>query len=204
MENASQNFAGNQAQNQSQSQVAPFLAPEPQTKSNLGNTYFAQPYNLDAAGFYFSDMDDYNAKAEGLLDAFGSPVEEFELQFIDGSSADAELFAAAGINQANLEQWFDDLEDLDEQEKAALFAILSLGYNLDQALEKIEDATLFRGRLEDAAEELFDEIYLSEIPENLHSYIDYSRFARDCELSGDMSEFEFAGETWTLTNAPGL
>ena len=191
----------------SQNQQPPTLAfpqtPEP-SKEQFGNTYFAQPYNLDAAGFYFSDFEDYQAKAEGLLDSFGCPVEEFELQFIDGSGADAELFAAAGINQANLEQWFDDLEYLDDTEKAALFAILSLGYNLDQAIEKIEGATLYRGRLEDAAEELFDEIYLSEIPENLHSYIDYSRFARDCELSGDMTEFEFAGETWTLTNASSL
>jgi hypothetical protein len=190
-------------QNQQTKHLAFPQTPEP-SKEQFGNTFFAQPYNLDAAGFYFSDLDDYNAKAEGLLDSFGCPVEEVEIMFIDGSGADAELFAAAGINQANLEQWFDDLEDLDEQEKAALFAILSLGYGLEQALEKIEDATLYRGRLEDAAEELFDEIYLSEIPENLHSYIDYSRFARDCELSGDMSEFEFAGETWTLTNASGL
>ena len=145
------------SQNQQPQTLAFPQTPEP-SKEQFGNTYFAQPYNLDAAG----------------------------------------------INQANLEQWFDDLEYLDDTEKAALFAILSLGYNLDQAIEKIEGATLYRGRLEDAAEELFDEIYLSEIPKNLHSYIDYSRFARDCELSGDMTEFEFAGETWTLTNASSL
>lgn len=187
-----------------QTQTLAFPQPPEPSKEQFGNSYFAQPYNLDAAGFYFHDFEDYTAKADGLLDAFGCPVEEFEVQFIDGSSADAELFAAAGINQANLEQWFDELEDLDEMEKAALFAILELGYNLDQALEKMEDATLYQGRLEDAAEELFDEIYASEIPEHLQSYIDYSRFARDCELSGDMSEFSFAGQTWTLTNASSL
>lgn len=197
------NLTAQSASGQNQTQTLAFpQTPEP-SKEQFGNTFFAQPYNLDATGFYFSDFEDYQAKAEGLLDAFGCPVEEFEIMFISGEDADAELFAAAGINQANLEQWLE-LEDLDEQEKAALFAILSLGYNLDQALEKIEDATLFRGRLEDAAEELFDEIYLGEIPENLRAYIDYERFARDCELSGDMSEFEFAGETWTMTNASSL
>ena len=37
----------------------------------------------------------------------------------------------------------------------------------------------------DFAEELFDELYLHEIPEHLHYYIDYEKFARDLECSGD-------------------
>jgi hypothetical protein len=68
-------------------------------------------------------------------------------------------------------------------------------------VRNIDDVSLFPGELKEAAEALFDECYLSEIPEHVRSYIDYEAFARDCRLSGDMYEFEFNGDTWTCTNA---
>jgi hypothetical protein len=74
---------------------------------------------------------------------------------------------------------------------------------MDQALEKIDEPSIYEGELKDAAEELFDECYLSDIPESVRNYIDYAAFARDCELGGDMTEFEFAGTTYTCTNASG-
>ncbi|MFZ6845529.1 hypothetical protein [Undibacterium sp. RuTC16W] len=45
--------------------------------------FFAQPYNISAVGFYFDTLEAYTEKSESLLDAFGNPVEEFEIQFID-------------------------------------------------------------------------------------------------------------------------
>lgn len=51
------------------------------------STFFAQPYSLDAVGFYFDTLEAYPEKSENLLDAFGNPVEEFEIQFIDGRTA---------------------------------------------------------------------------------------------------------------------
>jgi hypothetical protein len=64
--------------------------------------------------------------------------------------------------------------------------------------------SIFQGKLHDAVAELFDECYTHDIPENLRNYIDHDAFARDCELSGDMDEFTFAGETYTCTNASGI
>jgi hypothetical protein len=55
-------------------------------------TLYAQPYDISANGFYFDTVDDYNEKATKLLNSYGQPVEEFELQFIDGESIDADLF----------------------------------------------------------------------------------------------------------------
>ncbi len=52
----------------------------------------ATPYNIDAAGFYFDSLEDYQTKTENHLDRFGNLVEEFEIQFIDGD--DSELFDA--------------------------------------------------------------------------------------------------------------
>ena len=40
-----------------------------------------------------------------------------------------------------------------------------------------------------------------DIPETVRSYIDYERFARDCEPGRDMAEFKYHGDTWTCTNA---
>jgi hypothetical protein len=95
--------------------------------SNNPNQFHAQPYDMDKAGFYFSDLESYEAGVEA------SGAEEFEIQFIDGD--DCELFNACGINQSNLERWFDDIEPLDHDEKTALFFVMScLSYKLDEAL----------------------------------------------------------------------
>jgi hypothetical protein len=167
------------------------------------NSYYAQPYSLDATGFYFDTLEDYNEKVDSLKDCWGNPVEEFEIQYIDGD--DSDLFTAISINQSNMATWFDDVEPLNENEKAALYYLVSVvGYNLPSALDKIEEVTLYDGRLEDAAEELFDDCYAHEIPENLRNYIDYKAFARDCELGGDMCEFNYNGATYTCTNSSGI
>ena len=65
-------------------------------------TLHAQPYNLDAVGFYFESAEEFTTKAEGLTDCHGLAVEEFEIQFIDGDTGDAQLFEVCGINQTGL------------------------------------------------------------------------------------------------------
>lgn len=168
-------------------------------------TYFAQPYSLDAEGFYFSDYEDYQQKVEALRDCHGNQVEEFEIQFIDGSSEECDLFQACNVNQINLEAFLDMLDEVPEYQFSALFYLCGVqGYSMADAMDKLDDVTIFSGSLEDASEELFDEIYAHEIPDNLRVYIDYSAFARDCEYGGDMCEFEFGGETCTCTNANGI
>lgn len=166
-------------------------------------TLHATPYNRDAVGFYFENATEYEAKATMHVDRFGNLVEEFEIQFIDGD--DAELFEACGINQANLNVWFDDVEFLQDFEKASLFYLVSVaGYVLDQALEKMNDTCIYQGELMEVATELFDECYLHTLPENLRYYIDYKKFANDCSVSGDMCEFEYAGTTYTCTNSNAI
>jgi hypothetical protein len=178
--------------------------PKNDTKAeNTMSTFFAQTYSLDAVGFYFDTLEAYTGKSESLLDAFGNPVEEFEIQFIDGD--DCELFLACRINQGNLAVWFDDVADLSDQEKTALFYLCSiLGYSLENALGKLEEVNLSEGTLKDVAETLFDEFYLNDVPESVRAYIDYEKYARDCEIGGDLYEFDFNGTTWTCTNASGI
>jgi hypothetical protein len=166
-------------------------------------TLFAQPYNIDAQGFYFTSAEEYETKQEALRDRFGNPVEEFEIQYIDGD--DGQLFDACRIHQANLATWFDDIETLEDNEKTALFYLVDQGgYDLDSALSAVDDVCLYEGPLLDAATELFDEIYLPEVPEAVQYYIDYAAFARDCSCGGDMVEFIYEGTTYTCTNANGI
>ena len=165
-------------------------------------TLYAQPYNINARGFYFGSMAEYNEKSEELTDRYGSLVEEFEIQFIDGDREDAQLFSACSVNQCNLEQFFTLVDEFDDREKAALFYLTNVnGQSMEDAVSNLDDVNLYEGYLKEAAEELFDECYAHEIPESLRCYIDYEAFARDCELGGDMYEFEFAGKTYTCTNA---
>lgn len=166
-------------------------------------TLHATPYNFDAAGFYFTDAKDYETKAKVHVDRYGYLVEEFEIQFIDGD--DAELFEACSINQSNLNIWFNEIEFLQDFEKVSLYYLVGvIGYNFEQALTKIDEPSIYRGELLDAAAELFDECYLHTIPDNIKYYVDYEKFARDCKLGGDMCEFEYTGTTFTCTNSNAM
>ncbi len=183
-------------------QVAQFLAPETSTEQ-FSVTLYAQPYNRDAQGFYFHSAEEFESKSENLQDRFGCPVEEFEIQFIDGD--DAELFDACGIDQCNLSSWFDEIEVLDDHEKISLYFLIGvLCYSLDSAMEKIDEVSVFHGDAQEAAEELFDDCYAHAIPDNLRFYFDMEKFARDLEIGGDFNEFEFQGRTYTCTNASGI
>lgn len=160
-------------------------------------TLHATPYNLDATGFYFDSLEEYQVKANN------SQAKEFEIQFINGN--DAALFEACGIDQTNLNTWFDDIESLSDSDKINLYYLVGCaGYTLSLALDKLDEPSITEGSLKDAAAELFDECYLHTVPENIRYYIDYESFARDCELGGDLTEFEYAGSTYTCTNACGI
>lgn len=178
---------------------------EAHQKASGERQFYAQPYNPSAWGFYFSTAEEFEQKQNEARDMFGEPVEEFEIQFIDGTAEEADLFQACSVHQGNIDLFLSMLDDLASYELPALFYLCgTLGYGMDDAVAKLGDVSIHTGRLEDAAAELFDELYAHDIPEGLRCYIDYSAFAHDCQIGGDMTEFEFAGETYTCTNASGL
>jgi len=157
----------------------------------------AQPYDISKIGFYFSNYEEFEKKAKL------SGAEEFEIQFVDGD--DFELFNACGIDQSNLERWFDEIEGLDDYEKAQLYCALEcLNYDLDGALNIMADVAIQEDSLQTCAEQLFDDCYLHDIPESIRFYIDYEKFARDIEIGGDMIEFTFNKTDYTCTNANGI
>lgn len=164
----------------------------------MTNTYHATPYDISASGFYFSDLEDYRDKAAKHQNAYGEPVEEYEIQFIDGDNY--ELFSAIGVNQANLSLWFEHFEDL--QSDDAVRAIYLAGYECEapkDIISKLDDVYLFEGTLREYAEDYIESTGLLDgIPESLHAYIDIDAFARDMRMSGDVTEIEISGRQWIV------
>ncbi|RAS19547.1 antirestriction protein ArdA [Paraburkholderia bryophila] len=168
------------------------------------NAYFACPCNLDAVGFYFHSLEEYSQRTEACTDSLGGRVEEFEIQFIDGGAVDAELFGALDVSQASLSLWFDCVEVLSAEAKAAAFYLVSqCGQTVQDLLGNLEEVVLREGDMIDAAAELFDEFY-PELPQVARIYIDMEAYARDLRLNGALDEFEVAGKTYTVLNSNEL
>ncbi len=156
---------------------------------------YAQPYDITATGFYFSTIEEYDAKATKLRNDFGDPVEEFEIQFIDGEQIDCELAKAIGLNQANLPVFLAKVEEWDDYPKTKIIiALTECGYDFDDQTDPdnfdidIYDVSSMR----ELAEQFVDEGLFGDIPENLQNYIDYDAIARD--LSIDYSDTVVANE----------
>lgn len=152
------------------------------------SVYFAQPYSIEAVGFYFADLADYRAKAANAVDRFGTPVEEFEIEYINGDYS--RLFSAVRVTQASLAAWFDLLDELDGDEDRYLIAchLAEDGHALGDLSSCWDDYRVYRGTAADYACELVEDCY--EVPGNLAGYIDYERLGRDMVLEGSLIELE--------------
>jgi len=165
------------------------------------NIYHATPYDISATGFYFSDFDEYQEKAASHVNEYGDPVEEYEIQFIDGDNC--KLFLALSINQANLEQWFNEFEPMEEHDAIrAIYLADDLGfYMADITQDRINDVMLFEGTVREYAEDYIESTgMLSDLPETLRYYLDYDAFARDLELGGDVSTVEINNTSYVVQN----
>lgn len=165
----------------------------------MSNLYHATPYDISASGFYFKTYAEYLEKSSKHCNSYGHPVEEYEIQFIDGDNC--ELFKALNINQANLENWFNNFEDMEEQEAAKAVALAEY-YNDDVAsiLERMDDIYLFEGTATEYAESYIEDTgLLNEIPENLRYYFDTQAFARDMLINGDISEIVVGGTNYIVS-----
>ena len=162
----------------------------------MSNQYHATPYDISATGFYFTDYESYSEQAVSHKNEYGDPVEEHEIQFVDGDNY--QLFYALGINQANLEEWFEVFESLDGEDLIkAIYLAEFLNVDMSDIQGQLDDVCLFEGRSDEYAEEyITDSGLLDDMPENLRYYFDCEAFARDMLLSGDINEVEIMGTTY--------
>lgn len=157
---------------------------------------FAQPYDTSANGFSFEDEDEFAEKYQENL-----PVEEYEISFLDGSDEEAEIFKVAGITAANLAEWFQGMNMVKDHMLPAVYFLL---YNntvssFADAVDKADELSFRDGDVKEYAEAYIDDLggpaELSK--KTLEQYFDYDAFARDLRAGGDVTEFEFAGSTYT-------
>ncbi len=155
----------------------------------------AQPYDISATGFYFDTAEEYRQKADKAVNSYGDPVEEFEIQFIDGDYVDVELAKAWGLNQADLARYFDAAEKWDDMEKLEfIIAVGECGYSFDpdSVAPSDFDVTIYHEEnLQDLAVQFVEEGLFGDVPESLRFYIDYEAIARD--LGFDYTETTIAG-----------
>ncbi|NSX56896.1 antirestriction protein ArdA [Parasulfitobacter algicola] len=159
-------------------------------------TFYAQPYDITATGFYFETAEDFTIKAAVLRNEAGQPVEEFELQFIDGDAIDAALADALGLYQNTIALVIAALEGWDTDQKTrAILAIGECSCAFDLGTDRPDDLDVdvyYLDSLRDLAIEFVAEGIMGEIPDALERYFDYDALARD--LGVDYSETIVAGQ----------
>lgn len=150
---------------------------------------YAQPYDIPATGFYFETIEQYDERVTKVRNDSGAPVEEFEIQFIDGDSIDSSLAHAIGLSQGNFMRFFEIVDQWEEWQKLlVILAVGECGYNFDKNTEPSDfDIDIYDvDSLRELAEQFVDEGLFGDVPEQFQHYIDYDKIARD--LSCDYSE----------------
>jgi hypothetical protein len=170
-------------------------SPMNESEDDMTITLHAQPYDISATGFYFTSAEEYDQEAKELRNAHGEPVEEFEIQFIDGEQIDCELAKAIGINQANFRDYLESVDDWEDWEKInVIIAVGECGYDFDPQVDPDHHGIdiYHISTMRELAEQFVEEGLFGDIPENLQYYIDYDAIARD--LAVECTETEIAGE----------
>lgn len=159
-------------------------------------TLFAQPYDISANGFYFDSFEAYERNASILRNSHGDPVEEFEIQFIDGDDIDCDLANAWGLSQISIRSFFEAVEGWEHHQKIVfIIAVGECGYSFNPDRDNPDDfdVDIYQAdSLKELAEQFVDDGLYGPIPESLAYYIDYDAIARD--LSVDFTETTIAGE----------
>ncbi len=160
-------------------------------------TLFAQPYDISATGFYFDTAEQYAEKAAKAKKDYGDPVEEFEIECIDGEMIDCALAQAWGLNQINFTRFLEVADEWNETQKLYfIIAVGECGYAFDIESDNPDNLDVdlyFVSGFRELAEQFIEEGLFGKIPENLQAYLDYDAIARD--LSFDYSETQVAGVT---------
>ena len=155
---------------------------------------YAHPYQIGVEGFYFTAMEDYETALATIKDRYGQQVEEFELQFINGSKLDACFAKAWRLTQANVRRFFEVAENWDDYAKLSfIIAVGETGYCFDPegvTSTSFDVDIYFLDSLRDLAEEFVNEGLFGEIPSHLEDYIDYDAIALD--LAMDYTEATIA------------
>ncbi len=165
--------------------------------------FFAQPYDNNAKGFFFNNPESYRKGSTGRTNCYGMPVEEYEIQFIDGDLIDAALASALEVNQVTICAYFEAEDEWSEDQKLrVIISEREIGNPFDLEHDNPDDLDidLFEiDTMRELAEQFVEEGLFGEIPEHLANYIDLDAIARD--LSFDYAETNIAGRRFIYRSA---
>jgi antirestriction protein len=141
--------------------------------------------NLDGQWF---DLEDYADKDElyAAFQAYHGPGEH-EFMFNDHQDIPGKYVGESFISPDVWDEWVS----LDNDDKELLEVYQD---NIDGSATLAQAQEAFEGKCEskeDWAQDYWENTGLIEsIPDSLQSYIDYASYARDCEMSGDITFVE--------------
>lgn len=166
-------------------------------------TFYAQPYALDATGFYFTDESSYRENIKSVRNSYGDVVEEFEIQFINGLVLDSKLAKAIEPSQCNIIPMMNAMNTWTKDQKIrVIIAADEMGAEFDFETDNPDDLDIdiyADMTMDDLAYQFIDEGLFGDIPDHLANYVDYRAIARD--LSHDYSETTICGEHYVYRMA---
>ena len=150
--------------------------------------FYANPYDSSAKGFYFESPEEYEAGIKK------SRAEEFEIDLVDGDEVGRALAEAVKPSQADIEAWYDLLDEVDGDDQLLLqiVGMAACNHRLDSVSDfeskrsYIENVSIEEGTIEELAERFVEEGVIDLTEGN---YFDYDNFARDLEYDGYSSEY---------------
>lgn len=161
-------------------------------------TFYAQPYDMTATGFYFTDETSYRESIDSVVNAYGDRIEEFDIHFINGFVLDSKLARVIEPTQSNIIAMMEAMNRWTEEQKTkVILAVGEGGQNFDPETDDPDDIEIDLypdTKLTDLAYQFVDEGLLGELSDRLVMYLDFERIARD--LAHDYTETNLYGETY--------
>lgn len=112
----------------------------------------------------------------------------YEEMFITDYEADIDGLEVGEYSSIEtLNEIAEQLEDLDDYQAEIVEAMMSEGYTLSEAIDKMDDCIMFTDceDMEDVARAYAEETgLLDSIPEHLQSYFDFEAYGRDMSFEG--------------------
>lgn len=113
----------------------------------------------------------------------------YEEYFITDYETDIDgLEVGESDNFDDLNELAKTLDELDEDEKEIVNAIMGEGYSIEDAIDKKDDVMFYSNcsNMTEVAEEYAEQVRLLEsIPKELRYYFDFEAYGRDMEIEGN-------------------
>lgn len=161
---------------------------------------YANPYDIDATGFYFHTLEEYNAKAKVNFNRYGQFVEEYMIDSLDGTLLELELASAIGLAQYNFAAYLEACDEWSDDEIIRACVVFSENIT-NECFTKYDrtdgdDVILHHCEcFTELAEQMVDDGLYGDIPEHLAGYIDYQAIGRDLSYNG-FSKVEVGNSTY--------